>query len=375
MIDINSNPFPGLIGHEEIKERIYAILSSGNIPHAFLFSGKEGIGKFAFSLEILKYINQTKADNNSKEILERQIQLLHELYVHYVFPLPRGQNETATDNPYAFLSEDVMEEIQKEISKKSKNPYYDLKITSAQNIKISSIRRIKKQLAINTNDIPYRGIIIEHAERMSAEAQNSLLKSLEEPPDGVIFFILTKDENLLLPTIRSRCWIVNFGSLFNDEIVKILVKYFNADENVAQKIAPFSNGSVLGASKFLEEERYEIVEKTIDFLRKAISKKYNEALTFLNEIISDASNDIEFVVNLINLWLEDVLLVRHSELTNYSFVDFEDTFIKYNKSFPKAKVHQVIDSLQKIVMAYKQNVSLKIILMNIIFNVSSLGNR
>ncbi len=365
--------FPAVIGHEGIKERIFSIINSENIPHAFLFSGKEGIGKFNLALEIVKYLTERKSADADYAL--RQIADLRAPYVNYVFPLPRGKNETTSDNPYASLSENVMEEIQNQLAKKIENPYYEIRLPDAQNIKISSIRAVKKSLSVSKSDVPYSAIIIDKAELMSAEAQNSLLKSLEEPPPGVIFFLLTKDETLLLPTIKSRCWTINFSNLSRKEVERILMRYFGADSATVARVAPFSNGSVREAAKFLEEGKLELLDMTIDLLRKAIVGKYNAALGILNEMIEETENDLDTVINLITLWLEDAAANRVQAETEYSYEDFKDTFVKFNRSFPDADLVSVINSLQKISEAYKQNVSLKIILLNIIFLISSLGKR
>ncbi len=366
--------FPNVIGHEAIKKRIFSILNSENVPNAFLFSGKEGVGKFNFALEIIKYLNTKNSDNPDYAI--EQISKLREPYVNYVFPLPRGKNESANlENPYGALDENTLEEIRNELEKKIENPYYELNIPSAQNIKISSIRAIKKHLSVNKKDIPYSAIIIDKAEQMSIEAQNSLLKSLEEPPEGVIFFLLTKDESLLLPTTRSRCWLVNFPSLNKPDIEKILVRYFGVDDETVKKISPFANGSVKEAAKFLEADKLELLDAIIDLLRQAIAQRYSTALGILNAIIEETSNDLELIVNLISLWLEDALANKTGFDFEYSYNQYKDTFIKFNRTFQNADIPTVINSLQKLSEAYKLNVSLKIILMNIILELSTLGNR
>ncbi len=365
--------FPAVIGHTGVKERIYSIINSENIPHAFLFSGKEGIGKFNLALEIVKYL--TKKRLSEPEYALEQIKNLREPYITYVFPLPRGKNETAGDNPYAAFDEKMMDEIRWQLEKKIENPYYEINIPSAQNIKISSVRAIKKSLSVNKNDVPVSAIIIDKAELMSVEAQNSLLKSLEEPPAGVMFFLLTKDESLLLPTIKSRCWTVNFSNLTKNDIAEILGKYFELDKETISKIAPFANGSVKEAAKFFDEEKIALLDLVIDFLRYGIVGKFNTALKILNEALELTENDLQLVINLISLWLEDALINKTDATSEYSFEDYKDTFVKFNRAFPEAEIVQVINALQQLVIAHNQNVSLKIILLNIIFLISSLGNR
>ncbi len=325
------------------------------------------------ALEIIKYLN-TRSQTET-EYIENQIRNLRAPFINYIFPLPRGKNETVSDNPYASLDEKTLQEIQNELRKKIDNPYYEIKLNSAQNIKISSIRALKKHLSINKKDIAYSAIIIDKAELMSTEAQNSLLKNLEEPPEGVIFFLLTKDESLLLPTIKSRCWTVNFSNLTKREVETVLVRYFDVDETTAKKVSPFANGSIKEASLFLEENSFALIDLIIEFLRNAIGGNFNSAYALLEEMLSITENNLPLIINLTVLWLEDALLEKYQAENEYSFDMHKDTFIRYNRAFPNADIIRSIEILQRYANTIKQNVSLKIILMNIIFQLSTLGKR
>ncbi len=365
--------FDHLVGHNSVKLRLNKIISSGNIPHAFMFSGQKGVGKFAFALEVITHLNKSK--KLSDKGIE-QIKKLQKPYVEYIFPLPSGKNETNSDSAYSKLDDSQLEEITGEIKKKIENPYHPVSITKAQNIKINSIRDLKKYLSVDKSEIPYSAVIIDDAEKMSVEAQNSLLKSLEEPPEGIIFFLLVSDENLILDTIKSRTWYVNFSNLKEDEVEAILMKYTDASREEIIRIAPFAEGSVIKGLKILEIGA-EVIDLVIDFIRQAVVGNTYSAAKVFDSLMEMTDSDFEIIMQMVIMWLSDANKEKMSGGNDerYYFDSDKITFKKFNKSFPKADFPKAISRLNELTALKKSNVSLKIILMNIIFVLNSLSRR
>ncbi|MCK5456968.1 MAG: hypothetical protein KAI45_07555, partial [Melioribacteraceae bacterium] len=224
------NHLSSITGQDKVVEILNKFVTTEQIPHALLFIRPRNVGQhFAarqFIKELLK-LNLPDKDFNAK------IEKLEEPVVKYVIPLPRGKGETPDDFPLKKISSNDIEIIKDEIRKKSENSFYEISIEGANNIKISSIREIKKSLSINFDEIPYRLILIEDAHLMSKEAQNALLKSLEEPPRGVIFILISDKPEILLSTIKSRCWQIQFSSLQDNVLNDILISQFNIDPILA----------------------------------------------------------------------------------------------------------------------------------------------
>ena len=366
--------FENVAGHQPVKKRLTRILQSGNIPHAFLFSGEKGVGKFLFALEIVKYLNLRE---NISHTSLKQIENLRKPYVDYIFPLPTGKNEGKNDSPYDKLDNNQIDEIRTEIQKKIENPYHEVNIKGAKNIKISSIRDIKKSLSVDKSEIPYNAIIIDNAEEMSVEAQNSLLKSLEEPPEGTLFFLLVSDDNLILETIKSRAWYVNFAYLKKHELEDVLLKYTDYSPELIHKITPFVNGSVTKAEQILEYGD-EIIGMVIDFIRQSVAGNTYSASVIFDSLIELTNNKPEFIIEMVTMWLSDAAKERVADDDNsddYYFVENKNTFIRFNKNLPDAEIFSVINKLNELAGHIKNNVSLKIILMNIIFVLHSLSRR
>ena len=88
-------------------------------------------------------------------------------------------------------------------------------------------------------------VIIEEADCMNQSAQNALLKTLEEPPEYAVFFLITQHPSVLLPTIRSRCTLVRFAPLEDEEVEEILINR-GVSEEKARSIAPMARGCACG---------------------------------------------------------------------------------------------------------------------------------
>lgn len=358
-------------GQANVLSVLDKIINSSNIPHAFLFSGPQGVGKFNTAFNLAKDLNK---DSSNPNVL-KQIEKLAEPYIKLIVPLPRGKGETNDDSATDKLSKDTLAEIQSEFNKKSENPFHEVSIEGANNIKISSVRDIKKFISIDFSDVKSRIIIISDAHLMNDEAQNALLKSLEEPPPGVMFILLTPYHDLLLDTIKSRSWHLHFEPLKTDEVKEILTKYYNVEPDVAEKVAFFSNGSIKTALDLYENDIEFLLEKTIQILRFSLARKYNSAFNVINEFISDSpKHKLEILIQLMNKWLIDVVKQR-SGYEDFYFEPYKETVIKFNERFTNVNIDKIYSSIDNLSVLIKRNVSLNLITMNIIFELASLGLR
>ncbi len=360
-----------VFGQSRALKTLQRINSTNRLPQALLFHGDEGVGKFRSAIEFSKAINENSPNFN---YISKSINNFNVPFIKFVFPLPRGKNETGEDDPIAKLSAKENQHIQEELNKKSQNNYYSLRIEKANNIKISSIRDIKKFISLDYSDIDYRVIIIQDAHLMNDEAQNALLKSLEEPPEGIIFILITHKPELLLTTIHSRCWSIKFDPLTNDDIKVILTENFGIDSELASAVSPFSDGSVNKALRLIEDNFNEIIEKTIIILRYSMGGYYHTALAAFNEILAGKNNNFEHIIAFILKWLTDI--EKHKSIKkDYFFSNHLDTIDKFTNNFPDIKVNEVFSSINALYNKYQQKVNLNILILNVIFKLHTLVDR
>lgn len=356
-----------ILGQPLAVKQLKALQSSNRIPHALLFTGPDGVGKFYTALQFIKSLN--------KENHLKKVENLEEPFVKYITPLPRGKSEVSESSGTEKLSDKQLALLKDELSKKIGNPFYKLDIEGANNVKISSIREIRKFLSLEYHDINYRVVVIDEAHLMNAQAQNALLKSLEEPPEGVIFILLTPFDEKLLPTIRSRCWGIQFKNLKQSDVSTLLVKYFNFDKEEAEKVSLFCNGSVQSALELLESDISELLDSAVRVLRFAMAGWFNSAVIEMK----NSTNEFELtkmkeLITLILSWLNDVGKNR-AEFDSYYFRDHLDTVQKFNSKFPDAEISEIYSNIEEIQQSMDKNILLNVIILNLILLIHSIVNR
>ncbi len=366
------NPISDKIpGQERVKHTLNNFLQSKITPHAFLFTGNAGVGKDNAAIQFAK----TLAGKNNFEGTEktfRAIEQLQEPFLKIIFPLPRGRNEIDSSSPTEKLSQDEIELIREQIKIKSSNPFHKITIPKANSIKINSIREIKKFVSMNYDEAGYRFILISDAHLMNEEAQNALLKNLEEPPKNVIFILTTSMISKLRPTIISRCWRINFNPLTEDEIILVLTEYFNVDKTTAEEVSPFAMGSVQSALNLIENNFHNLKEKTISILRYSFGRKFNSAFEELNSILSDQNSvSYQIAIGMILTWLNDIQKHRLN-INRLFFKDHLETLEKFNSKFPYVQLNDISSRLEFLSNLPQKNINPSLLSANLIFELSSV---
>lgn len=364
----------GVYGQEPAKEILSKLITSSKVPHAILLNGPDGVGKHYLALRFAMNLN-SQIDSSKASFINKQIENLTEPFIKYVIPLPRGKNETDTSGPVEKFNPDEIQELKTELDKKIKNPYYKISVDRANIIKISSIREIGKFLSLNYSDVKYRFIIISDAHLMNEESQNALLKNLEEPPEGVIFILLTPYPDLLRETIKSRCWSINLQPLTNDYICTILSEHFKIPLKIARDVSPFADGSATRAIELIENDFENMKEKTISFMRYSLGGKFNSAFNEISSYISENdSASIKLLIKMIISWLNDILKHRLN-IDDLYFKSHRETIVKFNSKFPEVELNSVIKNIDYLSSTIRNNINLNIICLNLVLELASLTTR
>jgi DNA polymerase-3 subunit delta' len=346
------------------------IIDSKRIPHALLFRGPNGVGKHFTALQFAKDLNSSLSNSAS---INTKIDNLEEPNLKFVVALPRGSGESSDDKPTAKLNEQSLENIRESIDKKRKNPFEKVIIEKAQNIKISSIREIRKFLSFNFESDYYRVIILHECHKMSIDSQNALLKNLEEPPEHTVFILHTSEYYKLLPTIRSRCQEIVFNPLEVTDLRKIIKEYYDFDDLSVDIASKFSEGSVTNAVDLLQNNLNEYIEKCINILRFSLARRFNTAFEYLEDVIKlEGSKGFYICLDLIIKWFLDVMRVRNKLEPNY-FTDQISTINKFNERFNDIDIDTTINKLTNISSLRDTNINLNICISNVIFEIGHIG--
>lgn len=214
--------FEKIIGNNKIKNELIKAFRTNSIAHSYIFSGQYGIGKKQIAIEFAKMILCLNKDN-----------------------APCGECKSCLE-----LEND-------------NNPDFNI-IKPDGKIKIDQIRQMLEKVYEKPIISDKKVYIIDDAETMTVEAQNCLLKTLEEPPEYIVIILITSNESNLINTIKSRCLKLTFNPLENSEIKQYLEK--NLDfQNVSETMLEIFEGSIGKALKVKEkQELYNNIETTLN---------------------------------------------------------------------------------------------------------------
>jgi DNA polymerase III, gamma/tau subunits len=201
--------------------------------------------------------------------------------------------------------------------------------SKTKNLGVDDIReQVKSQVDIKPYACKYKIFIIEHADKMTPQAQNALLKILEEPPEFIIFILLGENINNFLPTIISRCSIIKIAPVAINLIQSNLQKQ-NIDEKHAEIYALYSQGNIGRALKFASDENFnKIRNNVLDIIKKLQDSDVAQALSFVSEF-EKFKDDFQLVLDIIYLWYADLIVYSATGDTSFIYnADMKDEIIK-----------------------------------------------
>lgn len=261
--------FEQIIGNDKVKTLLSSCVKTNNVLHSYLFVGQDGIGKFLFAKEFAKMILCTSSDAD-------------------LVPCKHCNSciEFSSDNHPDFMV------IQAE----------DMK-----SIKIDQIRYLQEKIAEKPIVSDKKVYIINDADCMTVEAQNCLLKTLEEPPTYAVIILVLSNETKLLNTIKSRCTKISFQALSDDNINQ----YF-ANNNISSALNANTLkvcGGSIGKAIKLQDEAINYV--AIDNIISDISKKDIVDIWNNSDILYKSKDSINNLLEYINILLMDKLLINY----------------------------------------------------------------
>ena len=371
-----------IIGQLRIKNILKETIYNKRLPNAFLFYGNEGVGKDAIAIQTAKILNCSEINlsndidkNNidSCEKCENCIKFNKLLHINFkmVFALPRGKNEKDHDNtPLSRLTSTEIEEIKNELNIKSQNYYHKINISGAREIRIISIRELKKLSALSMTEGYYKVFLISNADELNDEAANSLLKILEEPPAKTLFILTTSRKETILPTILSRCQELYFDNLSAEEIRNGLIQYFDFDEKKAELYSQLAGGSFSQALKLTNKEFVVMREDTVNFLRLILSNKFSDMYAKIDSLLNENNKvDIQIFLSMILIWIRDLFLIKeglHNKILNF---DQSDDLKSFNEKLPQADLYSSVNAIEEAISLINRNVNLQLIFYSLIIDL------
>ena len=231
-----------LYGHDKAVARFQAARASGALHHAWLLTGPRGVGKARFArMAALRVLADAAGP-----------------------PVTAAGLETPDTHPIARLleagSHPDFRHLQREPNEKGD--------ALRRNIKVKQVRKLAELFAVSPSMSPWRAVVIDSVDDLEPSGANALLKMLEEPPANSIFFLVSHAPGRLLPTIRSRCRRLDFGTLDDDAMTSALAEALPDVPAVERaQLVPLAGGSVGRAMSFAELELEPLQAEALAIMR------------------------------------------------------------------------------------------------------------
>ncbi len=204
-------------------------------------------------------------------------------------------------------------------------------------ISVDDIRnQLNNDVQIKPYSSKYKVYIIDEAEKLTEQAQNALLKTIEEPPEYAVILLLTNNSNLFLETIVSRCVNLNLKAVPKESIKKYLMEQVKVPDYQAELSATFSNGNLGKAIQLSNSEEFAFMKEEVVRLMKSVDDYELSQIMEAIKKIAENKSAIHSYLDLILIWYRDVLIFKATMDANLIFYKDEVQDIKKqgsNKSF------------------------------------------
>ena len=299
--------FRDIVGQDQMKEHMQSAIASGKISHAYVingeqFSGKEFIAKiFAMALQC-----EMRGKAGSPETAGN--------------PGTIGKAGIAGESAKAGTAEIPCQTCHSCKQALSDNHPDIIKVTHEKpnSISVDDVRvQISGDVGVKPYSGPYKVYIMNEAEKMTTQAQNALLKTLEEPPEYVVIMLLTTNVNSLLPTILSRCVVLNMKPVPDHLIRKYLMEELQITDYKAEVCVAFARGNVGKARQLAFSEGFEGMKSEALSILKYVHDMELQELVTAAARIKEQKLDRSDLIDVMTVWYRDVLLFKATNDMNH----------------------------------------------------------
>ena len=316
--------FKDIVGHEQIIEHLKTAIEMGKVSHAYILNGPDLSGKMMIAEAFARALLCEKQD-------------------------PDGCGECRSCRQ----------------SDDRNNPdIIYVKHDKPNTIPVDDIRtQLNNDIVIKPYSNQYKIYIVDEAEKMNQQAQNALLKTIEEPPAYAVIMLLTTNADSFLQTIRSRCITLNLKSVKNDVIKSYLMTEKKIPDYQADVCAAFAQGVVGKAIKLASSDDFnELKESALSLIKRLDDIDLYEMGEAIKQI-SDYKLQVQDYFDLITVWYRDVLYMKATNDVNGLI--FKDEVYDIKKQASKHSYHgieTIIEALDKAKLRINANVNFDLVI-------------
>ena len=381
--------FAEVIGQQNTKQHLLEMVQQNRLSHALLFLGKEGSGALPLALAFAAYISllPSSAKNNEPSLFGEPVTETKPVFpktadeadafmqrqaafskannyvhpdIHFSYPVI---SKKSGDKP---VSADYISEWREFIQQYAYGNVYDwLQFLGAENkqgnITAEECNDIIHKLNLKSFESPYKILIMWMPEYLGKEG-NKLLKLIEEPPEDTLFILIADNEDLILPTILSRCQLVKLNVLETSAIAEALVTRANIERETAQQTAAVAQGNYREALQLLQHASEDWQSLLRDWLNAALKNGPSSQTKWIEEINKlGREKQKQFLLYFIHL-LQQSMHIRFAGNNQISIAETEKDFaMRLNKIASIHHQQAIIDELNKAVYYIERNANAKML--------------
>ena len=314
--------FDEIIGHEQIIEHFRCALRNHQISHAYILNGENGSGKNMLARAFAKALECEAGYGDSCNMCRSCHQF-----------------DSGNHPDIKWLRHE-----------------------KAASIGVDEVReQINKDIVIKPYSSQYKIYIIDEAEKMTVQAQNALLKTIEEPPEYAVIIFLTNTLDALLQTVRSRCIIMNLRGVDTQLIQQHLMHKYQLPDYQPRICASYPQGNTGKAIMMATSEHFrEMQEFLLRLLKKVDDMEVYEIVTAIHDM-SVYKVDIRDLIDLMMVWYRDVLILKATGDVNQ--VVYRDEYKYLQRKAVKSSyegLNIIMDALEKAKVRLNANVNFDI---------------
>lgn len=319
--------FKDVVGHKDILKYISSAVENNRVSHAYILNGERGSGK----------------------------KMLANLFAMTLL-CETGDNEPCGKCHSCKQAE-------------SGNHPDIIRVTHEKpnSISVDDIRtQVNNTVDIKPYQGPYKVYIIPQADMMTPQAQNAILKTIEEPPSYAVFLLLTENAETLLPTINSRCVMLKLRNIKDTLIKKYLMENLEIPDYKADMCTAFAQGNMGRAIMLANSDHFnEIREEAVQLLKHISEMELNEIVAAVKNISVYKVYKLEITdyLDIIMIWYRDVLLYKATkEIDKVVFKDQLQSIKEQARKSSYEGIELILESLEKAKARLKANVNFDLVM-------------
>ena len=327
--------FSNILGQDSIKEHLIRAIEEKRTSHAYIFSGETGMGKkmlaktFAMAVEC-----ENRRGAEPCGVCHSCRQFLTDNHPDVIY--------VTHEKPGSIGVDDIREKLVEDVQIK---PYAN----------------------------PYKIYIMDEAGKMKVQAQNALLKTIEEPPEYAIIILLAADSSVFLPTILSRCITLSLKPLSDELVESYLTEHLHVSKSQADICAAFAQGNLGKAISLAQSEDFmEMYQSVLQIIKGAAEMSIAMMMESLR-VLKDGSRDFQECLELMKLWYRDVTVFKATQDANVLIFAHELTAIR--EAANRSSFHSidaVIDAVDKARIRLNANVNFDVVMELLLLTIKDM---